>query len=106
MATTVYVETDQANGQVMQLVQSAISKEIATLKLAIRAGERRLAQFEEKYGVSSDYFISEMAAEDLDEGDDEYIRWAGEFDLTQSLREKLNRLVEIDYRDQRTSRSD
>ncbi|MBP7963479.1 MAG: hypothetical protein KBG20_13215 [Caldilineaceae bacterium] len=106
MTTTVYVESDQATRETMYLVQSAISKEVATLKLAIRAGERRLAEFEKKYGVSSDYFIAEMAAEDMDEGDDEYIRWAGEFDLTQSLREKLQRLMEINYRDQRTSHSD
>ncbi len=102
MTTTVYVESDQATRETMYLVQSAISKEVATLKLAIRAGERRLAEFEKKYGVSSDYFIAELAAEDmderlrpfeekygvssdffiknyaaedLDEGDDEYIRW-------------------------------
>ena len=103
MTTTVYVESDRPTRETMQLVQSAISKEIATLKLAIKAGERRLAEFEEKYGVSSEHFVTEMAAEDLGGGDDEYIRWSGEFELTQSLKEKLQRLVEIDYSDQRLS---
>lgn len=104
MSTTVYVESDRAAGEVLQLVQTAILREIASLELAIKMGERRLGAFEEKYGVSSDYFLSEMAAEDLDEGDDEYVQWAGEFDLTQSLGEKLQRLIEINYRDQRRSR--
>jgi len=69
-------------------------KEIAILTLAILDGDRRLAEFEDKYGVSSTTFMVKMAAEDLDGGDDEYVRWAREFELTQRLREKLSRRSE------------
>ncbi len=60
---------------------------------------KRLAPFEEKYGVTSDHFITEMTAEDLDGQDDEYISWAGEYKLMQRLQEKLQKLREIDYDD-------
>jgi len=38
-----------------------------------------------------------MAAEDLEGGDDEYVRWAGEYKLIQRLQEKLLKLQEISY---------
>jgi hypothetical protein len=40
-----------------------------------------------------------MAAEDLKGGDDEYVRWAGEYKLMQRLQEKLRQLQEINYSD-------
>jgi len=43
-----------------------------------------------KYGVTSEHFIAEMAAEDLAGGDDEYINWAGEYDLREALKVKLS----------------
>lgn len=52
----------------------------------------RLLLFEHKYGVSSEYFIAEMAAEDLEDGDEEYVQWAGEGQLMQRLQEKLDSL--------------
>jgi hypothetical protein len=45
--------------------------------------------------VTSEHLIAEMAAEDLAGGDDEYVRWAGEYKLTQRLREKLQKLQKI-----------
>jgi len=41
--------------------------------------------------------MSEMAAEDLEGGDDEYVRWAGEYKLIQRLQERLLKLQEISY---------
>lgn len=58
-----------------------------------------LLRSQQKYGVTSEHFISEMAAEDLEGGDDEYVRWAGEYKLMQRLREKLQHLQEINYGD-------
>lgn len=40
-----------------------------------------------------------MAAEDLEGGDDECVRWAGEYRLMQRLQEKLEQLREISYGD-------
>jgi hypothetical protein len=65
-----------------------------------------LAPFEERYDVTSEHFITEMAAEDLEGGDDEYVCWAGEYQLMQRLQDKLQRLQEIKYGDPDLLRSD
>lgn len=92
----------QANGdasQVLQLVRSAIDGEIAKLKLGLQLAQNRLLPFEEKYGITSGQFAAEMTAEDLTGGDDEYVRWAGEYRLMERLQTKLQRLQEVEYGD-------
>jgi len=96
--TTIYVESGEQVG-VQQLVKSAIDGEIARLDLALAAARKRLAPFEAKYGVTSEQFIHTMAAEDLEGNDDEYIQWAGEYRLWQRLKQKLDHLCGIEYRD-------
>ena len=95
--STIYVEPAQKAGEVLYLVQSAIKSEMAKLELGLEMARKRLAPFEQKYGVSSEHFIAEMAAEDLAGGDDEYVHWAGEYGLMQRLEEKLRQLGEIGY---------
>jgi hypothetical protein len=56
-------------------------------------------EIEKKYNVNSEYFISNMATEDLEGGDNEYVDWAGEYQLKQRLEEKLDWLQEIEYAD-------
>jgi hypothetical protein len=65
--------------------------------LGLTLARQRPAPFERKYRVSSDRFIAEMAAEDLENGDDEYVRWVGEYQLMQRLESKLQRLRRIEY---------
>jgi hypothetical protein len=97
--STIYVEPAQKAGEVLYLVQSAIESEMTKLELGLERARKRLAPFEQKYGVSSEHFISAMAAEDLEGGDDEYVHWAGEYKLMQRLEEKLRQLREINYGD-------
>ena len=97
--STIYIEPVQKANEVVHLVQSAIKSEITRLELALKLAKERLTPFEQKYGVTSEHFISEMAAEDLEGGDDEYVRWAGEYKLMQRLQEKLRQLQEINYGD-------
>lgn len=97
--STIYVEPPQKASQVLPLVQSAIESEMAKLELALRTASNRLAPFEQKYGVTSNHFISKMAAEDLEGGGDEYVSWAGEYRSRQRLEEKLEQLREISYGD-------
>ena len=104
--STIYIEPAEKTNEVLYLVQSAIESEITRLKLALKLAQERLAPFEQKYGVTSEHFITEMAAEDLEGGDDEYVCWAGEYKLTQRLREKLQKLQEIDYGDPDLLRQD
>ena len=104
--TTLYIEPVQDAGEVLRLVQSAIESEIAKLELALKMAEKRLIPFEQKYRVTSDHFIAEMAAEDLDDNDEEYVRWAGEYKLMQRLQDKLQKLQEINYDDSNLLHSD
>ena len=67
--STIYVEPAQKAGEVLHLVQSAIKSEMTKLELGLEMARKRLAPFEQKYGVSSEHFIAEMAAEDLAGGD-------------------------------------
>jgi len=97
--STLYVEPMDRAQQVLPLVRAAVNSEIVRLELALKLAHERLLPFERKYGVSSEHFITAMAAEDLDGGDDEYVQWAGEFQLTERLEEKLTRLREVQYGD-------
>ena len=96
--STVYINAIHET-ETRQLIQSAIKREIMRLKLALRTARKRLTPFEKKYGITSEQFILEMAAEDLEGGDDEYIAWAGEYQLMQRLAQKLDRLQGIEYSD-------
>ncbi len=93
-----YVEPRQQAIEILPLVRSAVESQITKLELAVKLADKRLRPFEQKYGVASDYFISEMSAEDLDGGDDEYVHWAGEYRLRQSLLQKLSTLRGIHFR--------
>jgi len=95
--STIYVETDPHSAEVMSLVREAIESEARRLELALEAARRRLAPFEQKYGVTSEHFISEMASEDLEGADDEYVRWAGEYRLMERLQQKVTRIRGIRF---------
>jgi hypothetical protein len=99
MMATLYIEPSQESGEILRLVRSAIESEVRKLELALKMAVKRLAPFEEKYGVTSEYFIAEMTAEDLEGKDDEYVHWAGEYQLMQRLQGKLRKLQEISYHD-------
>ncbi len=95
--STLYVEPEQRTKDVLYLVQSAVESEIARLELALEVARRRLMPFEQKYGVTTEHFIAEVSAEDLDGKDDEYAHWAREYQLMQKLQEKLQHLMEIKF---------
>ena len=69
--TTIYVEPAQKTTEILPLVKSAIESEITRLELALKMAMKRLAPFEERYGVTSTYFMAEMTAEDLEKQDEE-----------------------------------
>ncbi len=95
--SVLYVEPMERAPQLLPLVRAAIDAELVRLQLAIRLAGERLLPFEKKYAVSSEHFMAEMTAEDLQGGDDEYVQWAGEYRLKQQLEEKLSRLQEVEY---------
>ena len=60
-------------------------------------GRVGLKVFEQRYGVTTAFFLHEMAAEDLAGGDLEYVEWAGEYKLRMRLQEHLRQLQEVEY---------
>lgn len=64
----------------------------ARLRASIERGKRRLAQFEQRYGVDTAHFMQKMTAEDLENGDLEYVEWAEEAKLLKSLKTELAEL--------------
>ncbi|MBI4551395.1 MAG: hypothetical protein HY710_03955 [Candidatus Latescibacteria bacterium] len=97
MSATIYVKSSHEESDIVHLVKSAIEAEIARYELALEMASNRLRPFEQKYQVTSEYFIAHLTAEDLDGHDEEYVRWAGEYHLKQRLEQKLQQLREIEY---------
>lgn len=93
------IKASDSNHEALQLVRGAIESKIARIRLGLEITRKKLAKFEAKYQVPSEKFMSEMAAEDLFEGDMEYVEWAGEYRILQKLKEDLERLEAVEYAD-------
>jgi len=78
-----------------QAVVHALDAYKATLRASIQRTRRNLSQFEQRYGVTTDHFLHQMAAEDLADGDVEYVEWAGEAKLLQGLETELRDLEDV-----------
>ena len=78
------------------ILGEVIETETLRLNYSLQLSKKRLAKFEEKYNVTSEVFIKEWAAEDLDGKDIEYVEWAGEFKLASLINERLSTLKSIE----------
>ncbi|QTA85776.1 hypothetical protein [Desulfonema magnum] len=85
------------------LIRSAVCSEIKRLEIGLDRTDREIRKFEDKYQISSDIFVKEYTAEDLDGGDDEYVSWMGEIKIRRKIAEELNTLKEAEYVTQRIS---
>lgn len=80
-----------------QAVFQALESYKARLRASIERTKRRLAEFEQRYGVKTSHFLQEMTAEDLEGGDLEYVEWAGEAKLLEGLECELAELEDARY---------
>ena len=80
--------TTQAIGQALDLYRSQ-------LQMSIRRSRRKLALFEQQYGVPTAHFLTDMTAEDLSGGDLEYIEWAGEANLLEGLESEIEEIERV-----------
>jgi hypothetical protein len=80
-----------------QPVLQAIESYKARLRASIKRTQRRLTQFEQRYGVDTASFLQKMTAEDLEGGDLEYVEWAGEAKLLEGLEAELTELEHARY---------
>ncbi|MEW6218006.1 MAG: hypothetical protein AB1634_00545 [Thermodesulfobacteriota bacterium] len=92
----IQIEAD-AQGAVLDMVKEAIAAEIKRLEIGLLRTERLLAEREKKYGISSELFLEQYAAEDLAGGDQEYMEWAGEVQILARITDDLRRLKAIEY---------
>lgn len=77
MSIQVVIESSQSTKPVLQAIESYKTR----LRIGIERTRRRLAQFEHRYGITTNGFLLKMTSEDLKGGDLEYVEWAGEAKL-------------------------
>lgn len=90
------IQSDAQEGA-MEIIRSAIMAETSRLELGMRATERHIQIFEDRYHVTSVDFLRNFAAEDLTGGDREYVCWAGELKLRERIASQLETLKGIQY---------
>ena len=95
MSVQLVIELREKRGA--QPILQAIESYKARLRASIGRTQRRLAQFEQLYGVETAHFLQEMTAEDLEGGDLEYVEWAGEAKLLEGLEAELLELEHARY---------
>ncbi len=69
-------------GKAAKLLTEVLETESLRLKYSMKVAKKRLSKFERKYKVSSEKFINEWSAENLEGKDLEYVEWAGEYHLS------------------------
>jgi len=80
-----------------EVLKEALGTEALRLEYSLNLAKKRLEGFETKYNISSEKFINEWSAEDLEGEDLEYVEWAGELQLSLRLNERLVALKSIEY---------
>lgn len=92
------IKSDSSDIEIEQsLIKNAIDAEVKNLQRAIFKTDYLLKQFEKKYQVSSEFFLDNYTAEDLEGRDDEYISWLGEIKTKERLIYSLKKLQQIKY---------
>ena len=94
--TKVRVESDVPENA-LDVIKSALAAEVKRLEFGLKKTDRQIKRYEKRYGVSSAIFQKDLAAEDMKEGDEEYIRWAGELKLKERIEADLKHLKEIEF---------
>jgi hypothetical protein len=79
------------------LVKLALAAERKRLELGLKKTGKAIAKFEERYQISSETFLAELAVEDLKGGHEEYVQWAGELQLRDRILQRLRKLDDVEY---------
>lgn len=96
MTIRLQIQSD-AQESAVDLIRSAITAETNRLELGLKTTERHIHSFEKRYHVTSEVFLKDFAAEDLADGDREYVCWAGELKLRERISLQLETLRGIQY---------
>ncbi|MDQ6692891.1 MAG: hypothetical protein M3014_00490 [Chloroflexota bacterium] len=93
MSLQIVLEVDGQAG--VQALLRALEAYEARLQASISRGAGKLHEFEQRYNVTTERFLLDMAAEDLSDGDLEYVEWAGEARLLGGLEAELRELESV-----------
>ncbi|MBS1258395.1 MAG: hypothetical protein MAG551_01454 [Candidatus Scalindua arabica] len=88
---------DDQKGKVMDVVKSAISAEVRRMEIGLKKTNAQIEKLEKKYNTSSGIFLRDFRAEDLKDGDREYVQWTGELKIRERIMDELNKLKDIEY---------
>jgi hypothetical protein len=95
MSVHMVIELNNAEGA--QTVLQALEAYKRELRSGIERTKRNLVEFESRYQVDTAHFLAEMVSEDLEGGDIEYVEWAGEAKILESLEAELLELEDARY---------
>lgn len=93
----VKIISDEDKIDTEKIIRSAIFYEIKKLEISLKRTQKELNRFENKYNISSEYFLSNYTAEDLNGKDVEYVKWAGEIKMREIIALELSKLTNIQY---------
>lgn len=94
--TTLHIKSDSDN-EAIDIIKTAIDAEIKRLEMGLQKTERQISKFEDEYKISSEIFLKQFSAEDMKNGDAEYVAWAGELKIKERILKNITRLKEIQY---------
>ena len=86
------VVIEDTSDRTTELLRAAVAAQIERLLASIGKGRARLQALQNKYGKE----LAQVAAEDLEGGDLEYVDWAGEVELLHRLEDDLDRLKRLE----------
>jgi hypothetical protein len=86
----------QDSGSLKPLIEGAISEALRLTEAGIQHTERRLQEFEEKYQLSTQEFLSRYENDEMPETLD-LDEWIGESRMLQRLQNKADRLRGIEF---------
>lgn len=84
-----------ATSNVKKLLRSAVENELKILGLGINKTKKELSRFEKKFEMESSLFYEQYQDGSLGDNMD-YIRWAGEYETLQRLKQDHRDLQEIE----------
>ncbi len=82
--------------QLKPLVEAALTNELRLTEAGIRRTEQRLLEFEEKYDLGTQDFITRYENDEMKETID-FDEWIGEFRLLGRLREKVDIIKDVRF---------
>ncbi len=81
-----------------RIIQSALSERLQSVKTGIKRTEERLQEFETKYQLSTEEFITRFNNDEIAYSFD-FDEWIGEYRMLAHLQETKESIEEIDFVD-------